>query len=91
MTGHQHEDPEEEEEAGQDEESLSEEEDPGEDGEAGHYEESLAEEEQALEILQEIKQQHDLAKAVKADDAEVTVIMWDQAVFRRDPRDDAGV
>jgi hypothetical protein len=35
------------------------------------------------EIILKVQQQHESAKAVKADDAEVPVHIWDAAVFKR--------
>ena len=37
------------------------------------------------ELFAKLKQEHDLAKAVKSDDAEVPVDLWDQAVCRAPP------
>ena len=37
------------------------------------------------ELFSKLKQEHDLAKAVKSDDAEVPVDLWDQAVCRAPP------
>ncbi len=37
------------------------------------------------ELFAKLKQEHDLAKAVKLDDAEVPVDLWDQAVCRAPP------
>ena len=37
------------------------------------------------ELFAKLKQEHDLAKAVKSDDAEVPVDLWDQAVCRSPP------
>ena len=36
-------------------------------------------------ILAQLKQEHNLAKAVKPDDLEVPVGLWDAAVCKRDP------
>jgi hypothetical protein len=38
-------------------------------------------------MLGKVKKEHDLAKAVKADDAQVLVYLWDKAVCRRGPLD----
>ena len=37
------------------------------------------------ELFAKLKQEHGLAKAVKSDDAEVPVDLWDQAVCRSPP------
>ncbi len=37
------------------------------------------------DIFENLKQEHDLAKAIKANDAEVPVELWDTAVCRRKP------
>jgi hypothetical protein len=37
------------------------------------------------EFFAKLKQEHDLAKAVKSDNAEVPVDLWDQAVCRAPP------
>ncbi len=37
--------------------------------------------------LDKVKKEHDLAKAVKADDAQVPVYVWDKVVCRREPSD----
>ena len=38
-----------------------------------------------LELFAKLKQEHDLAKAVKSDDAKVPQDLWDQAVCRAPP------
>ncbi len=38
-------------------------------------------------LLDKVKKEHDLAKAVKADDAQVPVYLWDKAVCRKEPLD----
>jgi hypothetical protein len=38
-------------------------------------------------MLDKVKKKHDLAKAVKADDAQVPVYLWDKGVCRREPSD----
>ena len=38
-----------------------------------------------LNILNKLKKEHDIAKAVKSDDAEVPVHLWDYAVMRGEP------
>jgi hypothetical protein len=36
-------------------------------------------------MFEKLKKEHDLAKAVKADDAKVPVYLWDEAVCREKP------
>jgi len=40
------------------------------------------------EIIRKVQQQHELAKAVKVDDADVPVHIWDAAVFKRRPSEE---
>ena len=42
-------------------------------------------------IFEKLKQEHDLAKAVKSDNAEVPVELWDQAVCKGPPSSDKKV
>ncbi len=39
-------------------------------------------------MLDKVKKEHDLAKVVKANDAQVPVYLWDKAVCRREPSDE---
>jgi hypothetical protein len=41
-------------------------------------------------LLKRVKEEHDVAKAVKSDDAEVPVHLWDCAVFGREPSEEEG-
>ncbi len=38
-------------------------------------------------ILDKVRAKHDMAKAIKADDAQVPVYLWDKAVCGREPTD----
>ena len=40
------------------------------------------------EIMLKVQQQHELAKEVKSDDAEVPIHIWDAAVFKRQPSEE---
>ena len=47
--------------------------------------ESITSSPSGRELFAKLKQEHDLAKAVKLDDAEVPVDLWDQAMCRAPP------
>ncbi len=42
-------------------------------------------EEQALALFNKLKEEHDIAKAVKSDNAKVPVHLWDEGVVRGEP------